>query len=222
MNHKLSLFIIIFFSFTTNFYAQDIEEMVAAMSLGQQNAMILDLPYDVKFAEGVWKDYLKEFKGKSKKVKRSDEVFTDDASISYISTNTVDIYSIVQKNGDGSQLKLWMDLGGGFVDSERFPDAYEGVKTMFLGFEKLLNVENIKIELKNEETRLKDLEKDLSKLERLNEKYLKDIEDWKAKIAENETLVVTNIKDQGDMKKTIDDQKETIRQVEIKLAKAEN
>jgi hypothetical protein len=223
MNHKLSLFIIIFlFTFTTKFNAQDIEEMVSGMSLGQQNAMILDLPYDMKFAEGVWKDYLKEFKGKSKNVKRSDEVFTDDASISYISNNTVDVYSIVEKNGDGSQLKLWMDLGGGFVDSERFPDAYEGVKVMLRGYEKLLNVENIKIELKNEENRLKDLEKDLSKLERLNEKYLKDIEEWKAKIAENETLIETNIQDQSDMKKTIDNQKETIRQVEVKLAKAEN
>jgi hypothetical protein len=86
----------------------------------------------------------------------------------------------------------------------------------------LLNVENIKIELKNEENRLKDLEKDLSKLERLNEKYLKDIEEWKAKIAENETLIETNIQDQSDMRKTIDNQKETIRQVEVKLAKAEN
>ena len=221
MNHKLSLFIVFAF-FTSNFYAQNIEEMMVGMSLGQQNAVILDLPYDVKLAEEVWKDYLKTFEGKSKKVKRSDELFTDDASISYISNNTVDIYSIVQKSGDGSQLKMWMDLGGGFVDSEHFPEAFEGVKVMLSGYEKLLNVENIKNELKNEENRLKDLERDLSKLERLNEKYHNEIEDWKAKIAKNETLIEDNVKDQGDVKKTIEDQKETIRQVEVKLAKAEN
>lgn len=222
MTSKQLLFLIFFPFFISDFYAQEIEETVATMSLGQQNAMILELPYDAKFAESIWKDYLKTFKGRSKKVKKSDEVFTDNASIDYISNNTVDIYSIVQKSGDGSQLKMWMDLGGGFVNSENFPDAYEGVKVMLSGYEKLLNVENIKIELKNEESRLKDLEKDLSKLERLNEKYHKEIEDWKAKIAENETQITTNVKDQDDMKKTIDDQKETIRQVEVKLAKAEN
>ena len=220
VKHSL-LFGFILLSYST-FYAQDIEEMMASMSLGDHNAIILHLPYEAKFADNIWKDYLKTFKGKSKKVKRSDEVFTDDANISYISSNTVDIYSVIQSDGDGSELKLWMDLGGGFVDSQNFPDAYEGVKVFLQGYEKQLNVENIKLELKNEESRLKDLERDLSKLERLNEKYHKEIEDWKAKIAENESLIEKNVMEQDDAKKIIDDQKETIRQVEVKLAKAEN
>ena len=84
------------------FFAQDIQEMMASMSLGDHNAIVLHLPYETKFADNIWKDYLKNFKGKSKKVKRSDEVFTDDANISYISNNTVDIYSIIQSDGDGS------------------------------------------------------------------------------------------------------------------------
>lgn len=220
VKHSL-LFGFILLSYST-FYAQDIEEMMASMSLGDHNAIILHLPYEAKFADNIWKDYLKTFKGKSKKVKRSDEVFTDDANISYISNNTVDIYSVIQSDGDGSELKLWMDLGGGFVDSQNFPDAYEGVKVFLQGYEKQLNVENIKLELKNEESRLKDLERDLSKLERLNEKYHKEIEDWKAKIAENESLIEKNVMEQDDAKKMIDDQKEMIRQVEVKLAKAEN
>ena len=191
------------------------------MSIGQHNAVILSLPYDVKFVDTVWKDYLKTFKGKSRKVKKSDEVFTDDASVSYISNNTVDIYSVVLKSGEGAQLKMWMDLGGGFVDSQNFPDAYSGVQTMLQGFEKQLNVENIKIEFKKEETRLKDLEKDLTRLEKLNEKYQKEIEDWKAKISDNEELIDVNIKEQSEMQKSIKDQKETLRMVEVKLAKAE-
>lgn len=222
MNFKLSLlFSLLFFSITP-FFAQDIDEMMSSMSLGEHNAIVLDMPYDAKFADNVWKDYLRQFKGKSKKVKRSDELFTDDANISYISNNTVDIYSVVSSSGDGSQLKLWMDLGGGFVDSQNFPDAFQGIKVLLTGYEKELNVENIKIELKNEENNLKEMERNLSKLERLNEKYQKEIEDWKAKIADNESLIEQNGKDQDEAKKMIDSQKETIRQVEVKLAKAEN
>lgn len=220
VKHSLLLGFILLSSSTV--FAQDIDEMMASMSLGDHNAIVLHMPYEAKFADHIWKDYLKNFKGKSKKVKRSDEVFTDDANISYISNNTVDIYSVIQSDGDGSELKLWMDLGGGFVDSQNFPDAFEGVKVFLQGYEKALNVENIKVELKNEENRLKDLERDLSKLERLNEKYHKEIEDWKAKIAENESLLEKNVIDQDEAKKMIDDQKETIRQVEVKLAKAEN
>ena len=222
MKLKLSLLLISFLFTSTHFFAQDIEEMMASMSLGEHNAIVMQMPYESKFADNIWKDYLKEFKGKTKKVKRSSELFTDDANISYISNNTVDIYSVIESSGDGSQLKLWMDLGGGFVDSENFPDAYEGVKVLLQGFEKQLNVENIKQELKNEENRLKEIEKELAKLQRLNEKYHKEIEDWKAKIAENETLIENNVVEQSDVQKSIENQKETIRQVEVKLAKAEN
>jgi len=202
--------------------AQDIEESLEQMSLGQQNAMIVSLPYDVKLVEDVWKDYLKNFKGRSKKQKRSDIVFTDDASISDVSDNTVDIYSEVNKMGDGASLKIWMDLGGGFVDSRGFPDAYDGVVRLIQGFEKDLNVEHIKIELKEEERRLNDLDKSLSKLERLNEKYHKEIENWKEKILENEEEIEVNFSDQEEAQKAIDAQKEVIRLVEVKLSEAES
>ena len=122
MKSKLSIFLFLVFVYSSTIYSQDITEVVENMSIGQHNAVILNLPYDVKFVDTVWKDYLKTFKGKSRKVKKSDEVFTDDASISYISNNTVDIYSVVLKSGEGAQLKMWMDLGGGFVDSQNFPD----------------------------------------------------------------------------------------------------
>ncbi len=192
------------------------------MSLGQQNAIIVSLPYDAKFVEDVWKDYLRGFKGKSKKEKRSDVTFTDDATIPYISDNTVDIYSEVKKSGNASSLKIWMDLGGGFVDSRNFPDAYDGVKEFVQGLEKDLHMENVKIELKEEEKRLSDLQKSLSKLERINEKYHKEIESWKKKIVENEEEIEVNFSDQKEAQRAIDAQKEVIRLVEIKLSEAES
>lgn len=204
-------------------FSQDLTESVQSMSIGANNSLTLDLPmYDDKFVEKYWKDYLKDFKGKAKKVKRSTELFSDDAEISYMSNNSVDIYSQVKRAGDGSELTVWFDLGGAFLNSDDHPEAYQGALTFFDGLQNLLKVENIKLELDEEEKNLKDLERELTKLEKLNEKYHKQIEDWKSKIAENEQLIDQNILDQEGAQRAIDDQKEVIRSVEVKLANAEN
>lgn len=200
-----------------------VSESLETMSLGQQNALVVDLPYTQKFALNVWRDYIKDFKGKTKKVKRSDELFTDDATVSYLSSNTVDIYSVIDRDGsENSTLKLWIDLGGGFVSSNTFPDAYEGSVSLVEGYQKMLNVEDIKLELKAEQSKLKDLQRELTKLERLNDRYHKEIETWKEKIAKNEELIVTNVEDQESAREDIDSQAEAVKAVEIKLANAES
>lgn len=204
-------------------FSQDLTESVQSMSIGANNSLTLDLPmYDDKFVEKHWKDYLRDFKGKAKKVKRSSELFSDDAEISYMSNNSIDIYSQIKKAGDGSELIVWFDLGGAFLNSDDHPEAYQGALTFFDGLQNLFKVENIKLELKDEEKNLKDLERELTKLEKLNEKYHKQIEDWKSKIAENEQLIDQNLLDQEGAQRAIDDQKEVIRSVEVKLANAEN
>jgi hypothetical protein len=207
---------------STILHGQAIDQEMKSMSLGLHNAIVLSIPdYDSKFANNVWRDYIKSFKGKTKKVKRSKEYFTDDARIMGVSTNTVDMYWIINSAGNGSTLTLWTDLGGAFLNSEEHSNEYEGMAVMLLGFEKQLNVENIKVELKAEESELKELEKKLARLEKLNDKYHKEIEDWKRKIIENEEKIEINIQDQGSMRMAIDKQKESVRGVEIKLAKAE-
>jgi len=207
---------------STILHGQAIDEEMKSMSLGSHNAIVLSIPdYDSKFANDVWRDYIKSFKGKTKKVKRSKEYFTDDARIMGVSTNTVDMYWIINSAGNGSTLTLWTDLGGAFLNSEEHSNEYEGMAVMLLGFEKQLNVENIKVELKAEESELKELEKKLARLEKLNDKYHKEIEDWKRKIIENEEMIEINIQDQASMRMAIDKQKESVRGVEIKLAKAE-
>ena len=89
------------------------------------------------------------------------------------------------------------------------------------GYKKALNVENIKNELASQEKELKELDKKLARLENLNNRYHKEIEDWKKKIVENEEKIEMNVKEQVDMRTTIEKQKETVREVEVKLAKAE-
>jgi len=192
------------------------------MNLGSHNAITLSMPdYEDKFANRVWRDYIKSFKGKNKKVKRSSEYFIDDAKIMGVSSNTVDLYWTIESRGSGSSLTIWTDLGGAFVNSSEHDQAYEGLSVMLTGFEKQLNVENIKLELKSEEVELKELGKKLARLEKLNDKYHKEIEDWNRKIVETEEKIEVNILDQTDMRSAIDQQENVVRDVEIKLAKAE-
>ena len=65
--------------------AQHISESVQSMSIGANNALTLSLPmYSEDFVDDQWKNFLKDFKGKTRKVKRSSELFTDDAEIGYM------------------------------------------------------------------------------------------------------------------------------------------
>ncbi len=202
--------------------AQDLGEAAASMSLGTHNGFTLGMPeYDARFADGIWRTHLGTYKGKSRKVKKSAETFTDDALAPAISAQPIDIYSYVEKQGNGSVLRLWVDLGGSFLSSADHPDAYSGLQLMIAGYQKMLNVEAIKNDLKAEETKLKDFEKELSRLERLNDRYKKEIEDWLKKIAENEDKIKSNDAEQSTARGAIDQQKEQIRQVEVKLARAE-
>ncbi len=204
-------------------FSQDFEEGQMDMNLGANNGFSLLLPdYDEKFVQDVWRDYIKDFKGKTKKVKRSKEYFTDNADIPYLSTSEVDLYSLVESDGGGSALHLWIDLGGAFLDTEAQPEAQDGIELLFNGFQKLLNVEEIKIELAAEEKELNELERKLDKLQKLNERYHKEIENWKEKIADNEEKIRGNEVDQKDMEGAIEDQKTKVKEVEVKLAKAEN
>lgn len=223
---KMKQYLLLFFC-TITFYAiataQELEEVDMDMSLGNNNGFILDLPeYDYKFATQVWKDYLKEFRGKTKRVKRSSELFTDDATISYMSSNSVDLYSKIDRSGSGCALNIWFDLGGAFLDSENHGEAREGVDLFLNGYQKKLKVGQIKNELSGEQKELKSLEGKLAKLQSLNDRYHKEIENWKEKIAANEDKIKTNINDQSDMENAIGSQKDKVKDVEVKLAKAEN
>ncbi len=203
--------------------AQDIEEGTMDMSRGVNNGFSLELPdYDHKFATLIWRNYIKGFKGKTKKVKRSTELFTDDADISYLSTSAVALYCKIDRAGNGSSISVWIDMGGAFIDSENHGDATEGVELLLQGFQKELNVEQVKRELAAEQKELKSLENKLRKLRSLNERYHKEIENWKKKIADNEEKITTNNSDQSEMESTIESQKAKVKDVELELAKAEN
>lgn len=165
-----------------------------SMSAGNQNSFSINLPSsNKKEIEKRWAKFLKRYKGKTDKIKKTEEYLSDDAKIENMSDNTVDIYSQVNQEGADTQLSVWYDLGGVFLSSETHPEKVTIANSMLDEFALEVAVANVEDNLKEEEKTLKKLNndfkglgKDKSKLEEDIKKYEKKIEDAKAAIVENE------------------------------------
>ena len=208
----------------TTIFAQ-VTEKGLPMSQGTSNALVIDIPMsNKKDVEKAWEKYMKSFKGKTKKDKKQDEIFTDNAKMENISNNTVDVYTKVIENGEDTQLRAWFDLGGAFLSEETHVDRYPAAVLILDQFALSIKQTNIEEELKMENKNLdkrqkefKNLEKDKEKLENNIVKYEKEIEELKEKIVQAKADIEQNIKDQEVKTNEVNMQKEVVEKVEKKL-----
>ena len=211
--------IIAFLFFIGHTMAQ-VSESDKTMSQGSNNALQITIPStDVKYVEKVWKDYSKDFDGKTKKDRKSDEWFTDDGELIAIGgANTVDVYAKAAASGDDVNFTAWFDLGGAYLSSGTHPDQYREAEKLLMRFALEVAIQKTQDKLDEEEKTFKKLEGTLRSLERDNDRYHKEIEDAKARIARAESDIQTNIKDQEKAKKEIEVQREVIEKVRTKLS----
>ncbi len=189
------------------------------MSQGNKNGLSLDLPRTtVKFAENLWEKYMKQFKGKTKKDKKAEEWFTDNALIAGLGgANTVDLYAKFVQTGDNVTLTLWTDLGGAYINSKDFPDKYAEAEKILLTYGISVARENTKELLETEQKNLKKLNNNLESLEKDNKGLHKDIDNWNAKIVKAKQEIETNLKNQEESKKKIEEQKRLLEEIQKKL-----
>ncbi len=161
-----------------------VREGERVMSQGSKNALTVDLPKTtLKEAEKLWKDYAKQFKGDTKKDKKTDEWFTDNAMIAAIGgANTIDMYTKFSESGDITTVGLWIDLGGAYVDSKAFADKYVEAEKILQNFALTVAREQTKKQLGDQQDDLKKMEKAEKKLEDKNADLLKDIETGRKKL----------------------------------------
>ena len=199
-----------------------ITEQVRTMSMGSESALVLSIAdADEKLVEEVWKNYIKDFyRGKTKKMRREGEWFTDDASITAIGgSNTVDLYAVIDQAGKDVDFLLWCDLGGAFLSSDSHPERYREAEALLQKFNLEVTKAKIQQELDEEEKELKKLENELKKLENDNERAHKEIEKAREAIAKAEKEIEQNLKDQEASAQKIEGQKEVIEAVRKKLNK---
>ena len=180
---KVTLLIALIFGFI-NTYAQ-VKEAKRFMSQGQNNALIVSLKKSSKSdVEKEWMRIVREFGGKTKKISKTGEIFTDDADISAMSRNTVDVYALVEERGADAELVVWFDLGGAFLSSEmhatRFPYAEKLLNDMALRVSETA----IEEELARQEAQLNSLSEKLKELREEKNEITNEIMKYVDKITE--------------------------------------
>lgn len=230
---KKTSFLVLFLSMIINFsFAQDkkssamksspmtyeIKMEDRAMSKGQQNAYTVMLASsNKKDVEKAWSKYMKEYKGKTKKQKKTNEYLTDNAQISTMSDNTVDVYAQLQELGNETQMSVWFDLGGAFVNAETHPEASATANNILTGFARSIQKKNIEEQLKVEEKAEKKIGDELKKNEKELKNLEKDIENYKKKIKEAEAQIVANKEAKIEIESRMATQKEKVGEVKTKL-----
>lgn len=222
---KKTIVTVLTISFTMAFVAVfgQVEEGVKAFSAGSENALTIRIPNsNQKEVEKLWKKYLKPYKGKTKRDRKSKEYFTDDATIPDLSMNTIDVYALANEAGNEVIFSVWFDLGGGFLSSSTHPDTYPQAEKMMLLFALEVSEKVIGDDLKSEEKNLKKMEKDLVKLQKRKEGLLRDIENYKQRIKDAEAAIKQNEVEQINAGKAIENQKLKVDDVKKKLEAVQN
>ncbi len=201
-----------------SFGQAQIMEAAKVMSQGENNALIVKLPdTEVKVVEKEWESFIKGYKAKMRKIKKSSEMFADDAKIEDISSNTVDVYALVSERGADTELSVWFDLGGAYLNSETHPEQYtkaEGVLNDFLGRVSKTYIANL---LNIEQKKLKGLEGNLKDIEKSSENSVKDIAKFEEKIAEAKANIEKCKLDKETAMKDIEAQKVAVKKVKTQL-----
>ncbi len=175
------------------------------MSVGNVEVISINVhKSNVKEVKKAWAKFMKSHKAK---VKNKKEVFADDAIMPSISTNTVDVYAVVEEKSDKEVvLSVAVNLGGIYLSEKTHPDKFNNFKAKLREFSVEQSKDGYAVLVALEAKKLKKQNKELDKLKSENEKLHKTIEDCKKKIAQNE-------KEQALLEKDIENQKEVHRKV---------
>jgi len=191
-------------------------EVKAKMSQGVRNGLSVNIPVATdKSAEKSWKKLMKGYNAKLSSSKG--DLFADNALISSLSTNTVDVYTKIIKTNEGVKVTFFFNLGGAFLNSSEHSNMYPKAERIVYDFAIVAAKEAVGAQLADEQKVQKKLEKDLKNLLSANEKLHKNIADYKNLIKETEENIVKNEKNQQTKQKEIVAQKEVLKLVNRKM-----
>ena len=215
---KLSLFLVLILVSICGFAQNNVKFMDKTMSLGNKPSFYVEVEgYDDKSTAKAWEDFVKQY-GKSKFNKKANEYFLNKVSVPAINgSNQLDLYTKVEGNKTQSTTYLWVDLGGAFANPIDHAGQSAGIKTFLNDFYIFARKRAVTEELKAEEKKQKDFEKDLSKLEEKNSDLHKEIEKLKEKIKQAENDIVKNLTEQDNKKVEIKKQQKVVESTVEKL-----
>jgi hypothetical protein len=189
------------------------------MVAGTHNALTVEVEVsDAKLVMEVWKDFMKDYDGKTKKAKGGDEMLTTEAEIVGINgVNPLQIYArCADSPAGGVEHTVWFNLGDEYLSSNR-QQQYAEAEKLLLKFAHEVKKEKTRRELDEAEKKLKDLTNDLDKLKRQNKGYHDDIAEAEKKIQQAKENIVKNEEQQTDTSEKIELQKQLTEEIKRRL-----
>jgi hypothetical protein len=190
------------------------------MSEGVYEAQVMQIPnMDAKAVGSLWEDFMKSnYNARTKYNRKTKEYFTDDASIAGIGQgNTIDIYTTVEDKSGGSELSMWINLGGAYLSRGVHGDRYLEAEKLLISFGLETAKESVRMDIKAQEKSLDDLMGELKKLDSDKSRLERDIEKAREAIAQAEKEIATNLTLQEAKQAEIKAQEELVDATKRKL-----
>lgn len=192
-----------------------------AMSLGVYPGIELNLPTDARQAERFWRDFIKDYDGKTKKVRGEGEWLAAGMELIAVGgSDPVNVYALVEKAGSNeSEITVWFQLkDGSFVGPDNEPAAFDGAMQLMSQFERYVQKRLTEMELEEQERKLKDLERELTRLQRDKENYEDAIRKAEETIRKMKANIADNEKAQEDTRLRIEMQKKAVEEIRRRLS----
>lgn len=203
------LALLILSAFRLNAQQPEVIESEMPMSLGSRPGFTVKVAnIEMKDAEKLWNDYVKnEFSARLKSLKSTGEFMAEGSKLSSLSKEQFNLYSTITASGNDVLLKVWIDMGNSFLNKEGNPEGTEIVKAKLVDFAFYVRKEDAKKILQQEEDKLKDAEKVLSRLVNDGESINNDIRNHEDKIERAKREKEKNRADQDVAKSALEAQK---------------
>lgn len=212
-----NLLITLFISLPVLLSSQVIEER-SSMSEGVHNAFVIELEgADRKTAENVWKNYIGAI-GKTKRNRKTKEWVSESIIIPAVDDDyNVQLIGKFEDLRGNSRIHVWLKMDGNFINSEDYTNESRGMKDFLEEYALDVKKAVIGKEVEEEQKKLNNIEKDLSRLIKKNEGYHRDIEKAKESILKAEKNIENNVIAQEDKRIEIEEQKAILLKVQEKL-----
>jgi DNA repair exonuclease SbcCD ATPase subunit len=164
-----------------------------------------------------WEDLMRDYKGKTSGNK--DEIFADNVLMKdFNDNNPVDIYAHFEENSEGhTVMYVAVDLGGAYMSSSSHSELSKKMEKIIQEFAKKSSEERVKEQIKAAEKLFSNMESDQKKLVSENENLHQDIVKYNEKIKKAEEDIKTNLTNQENKKKEIEDQQKMLETLKDKL-----
>lgn len=202
--------------------AQNLQENERTMSQGSKPGFSMNIDeLTTKDAEKLWIDFLKNTNAKTKKDRKTNEVFADDASVPAISSNLMDVYATFTERGKQTEMVVWVDLGGAFLSRRQHPEKIDAFQQWMAEFGRVTRVRKVEIEQEAEELVFKDQKKEFDKLIKEEDRLKKEINDAEQRINQAKKELEVNQANQNNRRQEMERQQMKIQEIEAKKKRIE-